>query len=307
MTIDLYINNANDYAHDIGAPVYHPHVSVIHYDEVGEIRHSLNIINCYGIFLQNEFPEGLTYGIGTYRDGDGSLMAYSPGQIGGKQDDGTHRQYHGWVLIFDNEFIHGSFIDQKLDGYHFFNYHSNEALILTSEEKHILEQLMANLRSELETQAQSPGHDDIIKNYILLILDYCNRFYLRQFKETSTDGSDILSRFHDVLTNYYTQGIQKHAGLPSVKYCAGELCLSPSYFGEIIRKSLGNSPKDYIRNFIVRRAKNLILSGKSIDNVAEELGFEYPQHFTRMFKKATGYTPKQFFDNQRKKYEPHFW
>lgn len=301
MTIDLYINNANDYAHDIGAPVYHPHVSVIHYDEVGEIRHSLNIINCYGIFLQNEFPEGLTYGIGTYRDGDGSLMAYSPGQIGGKQDDGTHRQYHGWVLIFDNEFIHGSIIDQKLDGYHFFNYHSNEALILTSEEKHILEQLMANLRSELETQAQSPGHDDIIKNYILLILDYCNRFYLRQFKETSTDGSDILSRFHDVLTNYYIQGIQKHAGLPSVKYCAGELCLSPSYFGEIIRKSLGNSPKDYIRDFIVRRAKNLILSGKPIDNVAEELGFEYPQHFTRMFKKAMGYTPKQFFDNQRKK------
>ena len=221
MTIDLYINNANDYAHDIGAPVYHPHVSVIHYDEVGEIRHSLNIINCYGIFLH---------------------------QIGGKQDDGTHRQYHGWVLIFDNEFIHGSVIDQKLDGYHFFNYHSNEALILTSEEKHILEQLMANLRSELETQAQSPGHDDIIRNYILLILDYCNRFYLRQFKETSTDGSDILSRFHDVLTNYYTQGIQKHAGLPSVKYCAAELCLSPSYFGEIM-----------------------------------------------------GYTPKQFFDNQRKK------
>lgn len=114
MTIDLYINNANDYAHDIGAPVYHPHVSVIHYDEVGEIRHSLNIINCYGIFLQNEFPEGLTYGIGTYRDGDGSLMAYSPGQIGGKQDDGTHRQYHGWVLIFDNEFIRKHSINYRL-------------------------------------------------------------------------------------------------------------------------------------------------------------------------------------------------
>lgn len=81
MTIDLYINKANDYAQDIGAPVYHPHVSVIHYDEVGEIRHTLNRINCYGIFLQKDFPEGLTYGIGTYHEGDGSLMAYSPGRL----------------------------------------------------------------------------------------------------------------------------------------------------------------------------------------------------------------------------------
>ncbi len=301
MTIDLHINEANDYAHDIGAPVYHPHVSVIHYDEVGEIRHTLNRINCYGIFLQEEFPEGLTYGIGTYHEGDGSLMAYSPGQIGGKRDDGTRRQYHGWVLLFDNEFIHGSAIEQKLDSYQFFSYHSNEALILTPDEKELLAQLLANLRRELATQSQSFGHNDIIRNYILLILDYCNRFYFRQFKEMMDEGSDILSRFQQVLTDYYAHGLQRESGLPSVKYCAGELCLSAGYFGDIIRDALGESPKDYIRNFIVMRAKNLILGGKSIAQVAEELGFEYPQHFTRMFKNATGQTPRQFFENQRKK------
>ena len=301
MTIDLYINKANDYAHDIGAPVYHPHVSVIHYDEVGEIRHTLNRINCYGIFLQQEFPEGLTYGIGTYHEGDGSLMAFSPGQIGGKQDDGTRRQYHGWVLLFDNEFIQGTAIEQKLDGYQFFSYNSNEALILTSEEKDILYRLMAKLRQELETQSQSFGHDDIVRNYILLILDYCNRFYFRQFNEMAAEGSDILSRFQQVLTDYYAHGMQKTNGLPSVKYCASELCLSPGYFGDIIRDALGESPKDYIRNFVVLRAKNLILSGKAIVQVAEELGFEYPQHFTRMFKNTTGLTPREFFDNQRKK------
>lgn len=301
MTIDLQINEANDYAQDIGAPVYHPHVSVIHYDEVGEIRHTLNRINCYGIFLQEEFPEGLTYGIGTYHEGDGSLMAYSPGQIGGKRDDGTRRQYHGWVLLFDNEFIHGSAIEQKLDSYQFFSYHSNEALILTPDEKEMLAQLLANLRRELATQSQSFGHNDIIRNYILLILDYCNRFYFRQFKEMMDEGSDILSRFQQVLTDYYAHGLQRESGLPSVKYCAGELCLSAGYFGDIIRDALGESPKDYIRNFIVMRAKNLILGGKSIAQVAEELGFEYPQHFTRMFKNATGQTPRQFFENQRKK------
>ncbi len=301
MQIDLYINEANDYARDIGAPVYHPHVSVIHYDEVGEIRHTLNRINCYGIFMQQEFPEGLTYGVGTYHEGDGSLMAYAPGQIGGKLDDGTRRQYHGWVLVFDNEFIQGTPIEQKLDGYHFFSYHSNEALFLTHEEKEILSQLMSNLRRELETQAQSPKHDDIITNYILLILDYCHRFYSRQFKEMTAEGSDILSRFQQVLTDYYTHGLHKSEGLPSVKYCASELCLSPGYFGDIIRDSLGESPKDYIRNFVIRRAKNLILSGMTVVQVAEELGFEYPQHFTRMFKNTTGQTPRQFFDQQRKK------
>ena len=300
MTIDLYINEANDYAHDIGAPVYHPHVSVIHYDEVGEIRHTLNRFNCYGIFLQQEFPESLTYGIGTYHEGDGSLLALSPGQIGGKQDDGTRRQYHGWVLLFDNVFIQGTAIEQKLDGYQFFSYNSNEALILTPEEKDILDRLMAKLRQELETQSQSFGHDDIVRNYILLILDYCNRFYFRQFNEMAAEGSDILSRFQQVLTDYYAHGMQKTNGLPSVKYCASELCLSPGYFGDIIRDALGESPKDYIRNFVVLRAKNLILSGKAIVQVAEELGFEYPQHFTRMFKNTTGLTPREFFDNQRK-------
>ena len=301
MKIDLYINEVNDYAQDIGAPVYHPHVSVIHYDEVGEIRHTLNRINCYGIFMQQEFPEGLTYGIGTYHEGDGSLIAFSPGQIGGKPDDGTRRQYHGWVLLFDGEFLQRSATEQKLDSYQFFSYHSNEALILTPEEKDILSQLMANLRSELATQSQSFGHDDIIRNHILLILDYCNRFYHRQYEEMTAEGSDILSRFQQVLTDYYAHGMQETNGLPSVKHCASELCLSPSYFGDIIREALGESPKDYIRGFVIMRAKSLILSGKTIAQVADELGFEYPQHFTRMFKSSTGLTPRQFLDNQRKK------
>ncbi len=300
MKIDLYINEANDYARDIGAPVYHPHVSVIHYDEMGKIRHSLNRINCFGIFLQREFPEGLTYGMGTYREGNGSLMAYSQGQIGGKQDDGTLRQYHGWVLLFDTAFVHGTEIERRISNYHFFSYNANEALFLTAEEKETLAGLMANVRTEIMKNDEI-GQDDIIKDYILLILDYCNRFYARQFKEMTTMSSDILSRFQQVLKDYYENGLQRQNGLPSVKYCASELCLSAGYFGDIVREALGESPKDYIRSFIIQRAKNLLLGGHSVTQTADALGFEYPNHFTRIFKQSTGQTPSQFYAEQRKK------
>ena len=302
MKLDLYINEANDYARDIGAPVLHPHVAIVHYDEVGEIRHSLNRIDCYGIFLQREFPENLIYGIGTYHEGDGSLMAYSPGQIGGKRDDGTRRQYHGWVLLFDPVFIHGTEIERRMKDYHFFSYNSNEALFLHPQEKDTLAVLMANIRAELLSADDADNvQDDIIRDYIQLILDYCKRFYARQFKEMSASGSDILARFQQVLIDYYAKGRQRTDRLPSVKYCASELCLSPGYFGDIVRSALGESPKDYIRSFVIHRAKNQILSGQSIAQVAEDLGFEYSQHFTRMFKQQTGQTPSEYLAKQRKK------
>lgn len=300
--IDLYINEANDYARDINAPTWHPHVSVVHYDEVGEIRHTLNRYNVYGLFLQREFPENLTYGIGRYHEVSGSLLALSPGQIGGKPDDGTRRQYSGWVLLFDAQFIQGSEIERKLAEYHFFSYNTNEALFLTEEEKDVLAGLMANLYKEIQADdSQYYGQDDIIRDYILLILDYCRRFYTRQFKEMTTAGGDILSRFQQVLIDYYNKGRQLKDGLPSVKYCASELCLSAGYFGDIVREALGESPKDYIRGFIMMRAKNLLLSGIGVTQVSEQLGFEYPNHFTRFFKQMTGKTPSRFFAEQQQK------
>ena len=300
--IDLYINEANDYARDINAPTWHPHVSVVHYDEVGEIRHTLNRYNVYGLFLQREFPENLTYGIGRYHETSGSLLALSPGQIGGRRDDGTRRQYSGWVLLFDAQFIQGSEIERRLADYHFFSYNTNEALFLTEEEKDVLAGLMANLYKEIQADdSQYNGQDDIIRDYILLILDYCRRFYTRQFKEMTTAGGDILSRFQQVLIDYYNKGRQLKDGLPSVKYCASELCLSAGYFGDIVREALGESPKDYIRGFIMMRAKNLLLSGIGVTQVSEQLGFEYPNHFTRFFKQMTGKTPSRFFAEQLRK------
>ena len=194
--------------------------------------------------------------------------------------------------MFDSQFIQGTAIEHRLSDYHFFSYNTNEALFLTEEEKNVLDGLMANVRREIQiSENNSEVQDDIIRDYILLILDYSKRFY----KEIALTGSDIISRFQQLLIDYYDRGLQFQNGLPGVKYCAGELYLSAGYFGDIVRGALDESPKDYIRRFIIMRAKNLMLSGMNVSQVSEQLGFDYPNHFIRMFKSVTGQTPSEFF------------
>lgn len=295
---DLFINSANDYANDIGAPVYHPHVSVVHYDEMGKIRHSLCHFNAYSIFVQKNFPKNLTYGMGSYKADEDALLAYAPGQIGGKADDGTVEQYHGWVLIFDQEFIYGTEFERNLRNYNYFSYNTNEALKLTSEEMQLISSIIETIRKELI--AQKPHMDRIVQDYILLLADFCNRFYDRQFETETTHKNDILTRFEDVLQDYYDTNKHLKNGLPTVKYCAEQLYMSPGYFGDVIRKGLGYSPLQHIRNFIINRAKTLIASGKNVTEVSESLGFEYPQHFTRVFKKETGLLPSKYLESLKK-------
>lgn len=297
----LIINNANDYAKDIGAPIFHPHVSVIHYDEMGKIRHSLCRFNVYGIFVQHNFPSNLTYGVGKYVADEDALLAYAPGQVGGKADDGTTDQYYGWVLLFDPEFIYGSDFERKLSNYHFFSYNTNEALRLTEEEMNVVSRIMNDIRNELKS-GQSRA-DTIVQDYILLLADFCNRFYDRQFQYLVGDSSDILARFQKVLLQYYEQGRQYKEGVPNVKYCAEQLFMSANYFGDVVRKALGESPIRYIRSFMIERSKMLLASGKTIAETAYDIGFEYPQHLTRIFKKEIGMTPSRFLEelNAKKK------
>ena len=296
----FYINKANDFALDVGAEVWHSMVSVVHFDELGEIRHSLNKLGVYAIFVQDNFPTESAYGMGGYDTSKGSLVAASPGQVIGKADDGHREVYHGWALLFDAEFMRGTVFEKRLADYHFFSYNVNEALHTTDGEKQVLWQLMERIRTFISHRPQSALTDRIVQDYIVLVCDYCLLFYQRQFQTSSAQQSDLLAGFQKVLTDYYDRQLQHRHGLPSVKHCASELCLSPSYFGDVVRNATGDNPTRIIQRFLINRAKSLMVGGMTVSQVAEELGFEYPQHFTRYFKKHEGMTPSRYVALMRK-------
>ena len=293
----LKVHNVNDYAHYIGAPVLHPLVSVIHYDELEHCRHSLNNYDVYGIFIGDETLEELTYGLTTYDLHRHALMCVAPGQIGGKADTGEEIQTKGWALLFDPELIHGTDLEHRMPSYTYFSYNTNEALLMTAEQRLTIVNLLETLRKELpDADGQTPY---IIVAYLQLILEYIARYYAGQLSSQVQSSSDLLTRFENLLKRYYEEGQQLTYGLPSVKYCAQELFLSPNYFGDLIKQMTDDTAGNIIRRFVMQQAQKLLISGVSITSTAEQLGFEYPQHFTRMFKKHFGVSPSQYLNSKR--------
>lgn len=289
----LKVKNVNDYCNWLGYENQHPQVCVIDYKEVSPIRHCLANYNVYGIFFHDEAEIDLTYGCGKYDYKKGTVICVAPGQIGGKEDNGEQVMLTGWALLFHPDILQGSALEKTIKNYTFFDYRINEALHMSEEEHDILVSLMHQMRDEL-----SKRHDEqqnaIIVGYIELMLNFCQRFYNRQFLTRKLENSDILMRFNSLLQNYYEKGIQFTLGLPTVQYCANELCMSSNYFGDLIKKTTGDTAGNHIRQYIIQRAKNELISGATASQVAYNLGFDYPQHLSRLFKKCCGCSPTEY-------------
>lgn len=289
----LKIKNVGDYSHYLGYTDQHPLVSVIDYAEVSPIRHSLNNYSVYGIFFHDESDIDLAYGCGKYDYKKGTVICVAPGQIGGKEDNGERVMLTGWALLFHPDLLHGTPLEKTIKHYSFFDYRINEALHMTDEEHNIFVSLMRQMRDELHKR-----HDElqnaIIVGYIELVLNFCQRFYNRQFITRKLENSDILMKFDSLLRGYYEEKKQLQFGIPTVQYCADKLCMSSNYFGDLIKKTTGETASNYIRQYIIRQAKNELVTGAPIAQVAYELGFEYPQHLSRMFKKQVGLTPSEY-------------
>lgn len=289
----LKVRNVNDYGSYIGCPVRHPLVCVVDYAEVSPIRHSLNNYSVYGLFLRDDADVDLDYGCGKYDYNKGTLLCVAPGQIGGKEDNGERVSITGWALLFHPDLLHGFPLEKRMKEYSFFDYRVNEALHMTDEEHDILVSLMRQIQDEL-CKKPDKLQNAILVGYIELMLNFCLRFYNRQFLTRKIENSDILVRFDRLLRDYFDNKLQLTLGLPTVQYCADKLCLSPNYFGDVIKKSTGDTASNHIRRFVIRLAKNGLAAGETVSQISDRLGFEYSQHFSRMFKKQEGITPSEY-------------
>jgi AraC-like DNA-binding protein len=290
----LKVDSPNDYARFVDAPVLHPLISIIHYDELAPFRHSLNNYGVYGLFIQRQFPFNLSYGMRKLQVSDGSIIAVEPGQIGGLEDNDERISLCGWVLLWSPELLHGTDLERQIDRYQFFSYFFDDSLHMEPDEWLCITQLVAQMRQELQTHEDSPSLRNILLGYLRLILEYCNRIYFRQLSEKDTDRNDVLKRFHDKLQTYFRENRQLSEGLPTVAWCASELAYSPRYFGDIVRKATGGTAIGYIHNYVINQAKSLLMQGHNISETSRLLGFDYPHHFTRLFKRITGLTPSEF-------------
>lgn len=287
------VKNVGDYGRYVGVPDRHPLVCVIDFAEVSPVRHSLNNYSVYGIFFHDEADIDLEYGCGKYDYKKGTVICVAPGQVGGKEDNGELVNLTGWALLFHPDLLHGTPLEKKIKEYSFFDYRINEALHMTDEEHDVLVSLMRQVSNEIKRK-HDMEQDAIIVNYIWLILNFCQRFYNRQFITRNLENTDTLVKFNSLLREYFDGGIQLSLGLPTVQYCADKLCMSANYFGDMIKKTTGDTAGNYIRQYVIQRAKNELGTGKGIAQVAYGLGFDYPQHLSKMFKKQTGITPTEY-------------
>ena len=282
----LKVDNPNAYAEYVGAPVLHSQLALISYDEVSPFRSSLNNYGVYGLFIQQQFPKYLSYGTKSIIVGDRSIVAVAPGQIGGAEDNGTPIFINGWALLWSPELYNKE--------YPFFSYFDTDWLRMENAEYERISLLLATMRKEMQENPDSPALTGILRAYLELILEYCRRIYLRQQAQQESGESDILKRFHRLLVEYFSKGLQHEKGLPSVAYCAGELAYSARYFGDMIHQATGGTAIGYIHNFVIDQAKTFLMKGLTVGEVADLLGFSYPHHFSRLFKNVTGCTPSEF-------------
>jgi AraC-like DNA-binding protein len=276
-----------------GIETLHPLVSVVDMSKANPTQSMRINFGFYCVFLKEVKCGDLKYGCNYYDYQEGTLVFVAPGQIVGVNSPEII-QPKGWALLFHPDLIRGTSLGHNIKDYSFFSYEVYEALHLSEKERQIIIDCLHKIDYELQ-QSIDKHSRTLIANNIELLLNYCLRFYDRQFITRNNVNKDILVKFEKLLDDYFQSDLTQTIGLPTVKYCADQLHLSANYFGDLMKKETGKSAQEHIQLKLMDIAKERIFDmSKSVSEIAYELGFKHSQHFSRMFKNETGYTPNEY-------------
>ena len=290
----VQLNSIPDYCKYCGFEVLHPLVAVVDMAEAQRNYPECKLnYGLYALWLKQGVGCTIRYGRRNYDYQDGTVVSFAPGQVVQVEPNGNESA-SAIGLLFHPDLIHGTSLGRKIERYSFFSYHDAEALHLSEREREqylmIIESIKRELRHDIDRHSK-----ELLCDNIEMLLDQCLRFYDRQFITREKVNGDVLADFERILNAYFTEGAARNDGFPSVARMADELHFSVGYFGDLIKKETGQTAQQYIQNKLINLAKEALLgTDLPVSEIALNLGFEYPQHFTRMFKKVTGKSPSEF-------------
>jgi AraC-like DNA-binding protein len=237
---------------------------------------------------------GLQYGRNTYDFNEGVLIFGAPDQVQSVSKPQAINEIHGWMLFFHPDLIRNTALSQHIDDYRFFSYDVHEALHLSDAEQKTITDCVTLIRDEVKERVDNHSQSVIVSS-LELLLNLSRRFYERQFNTRAAENSDVVSRFHSLLNEYFKEGKFSETGVPTVDYFAGKIHLSGNYLSDLLKKETGHTVTEHVNNFIVEKAKVLLLSEtEPVSGIAYSLGFNYPHYFSRLFKSKTGLTPQEY-------------
>lgn len=288
------IDSIDAYNKLYGLTTDHPLVTVLDLKKATRsVNHVRMDYGVYALYLKNGVNCTLMYGRQPYDYHEGTIVSFRPGQLIGVEMDKEEVAPDVIGLMFHPDLIFGTPLAARIDGYRFFDYSQREALHLSAEERAIFMECLQRIKKEIERPVDRHTAE-IVASHIQVLLDYLTRFYERQFITRHKVNSDVLSRFDAALKEYYSSG-KAVDGIPSVAYFADIVNLTPGYFGDLIKKETGKTAQELIALRVTEEArKRLAETSDDISIIAYDLGFQYPQHFTRMFRKQTGKSPREY-------------
>ena len=290
---EVFINTIQDFNDYQGVETLHPLVSVVHVENTEHIRECVMHYGVYAIYLKENKGCKLSYGRTPYDFDEMTVTSFAPGQVVNVEPNPDVPFAKFTALVFHPDLLNRTALGTQMSRYEFFGYSSTEALHLSAQEVEVFQGVIAMIEQELHRAIDKHTRELIVSN-IELLLNYCLRFYDRQFITREEINHGVVIKFLTLLDEYMNDKA-KYEGLPTVAYFADKCCLSNGYFGTLVKTETGRTAKDLINDRVLAKAKELLQSETiTITEVSQRIGFEYPQHFVRFFKSLTGKTPSQW-------------